>query len=96
MLKILLSVLLFFRKQSFLSLHMSLEIFIAAVGHDLLMGLNSGNVYSVSLRQQLQDPGGEDDLVQVWSMEDRVVVAWVENYISWVNDCCIRFMLDFT
>ena len=48
--KILLSVLLFFRKQSLLSLHMSLEIFIAAVGHNLLIGLNSGNVYSVSLR----------------------------------------------
>ncbi|GAB4856714.1 hypothetical protein Ancab_014629 [Ancistrocladus abbreviatus] len=26
-------------------------------GHDLLIGLNSGDVYSVSLRQQLQDPG---------------------------------------
>jgi hypothetical protein len=82
---------------------MSLEICIAVVqrkytivGHDLLIGLNSRNVYSVSLRQQLQDPGGEDDLVQVWSMEDRVVVAWGESYNSWVNDCCIRFMLDFT
>ncbi|WOL02339.1 WD repeat-containing protein 20 isoform X1 [Canna indica] len=26
-------------------------------GHDLLIGLQSGDVYSVSLRQQLQDPG---------------------------------------
>ncbi|URE43002.1 WD domain, G-beta repeat [Musa troglodytarum] len=26
-------------------------------GHDLLIGLHSGDVYSVSLRQQLQDPG---------------------------------------
>ncbi|GLJ32766.1 hypothetical protein SUGI_0659830 [Cryptomeria japonica] len=26
-------------------------------GHDLIIGLNSGDVYSVSLRQQLQDPG---------------------------------------
>jgi hypothetical protein len=48
---------------------MSLEIFIAAVGYDLLMGLNFGNVYSVSLRQQLQDFGGEDDLVQLLENE---------------------------
>ncbi|KAF8397669.1 hypothetical protein HHK36_016590 [Tetracentron sinense] len=29
--------------------------------------------------------GGEDDLVQVWSMEDRKVVAWGEGHNSWVN-----------
>ena len=65
---------------------MSLEIFIAVVGRDLLMGLNFGNVYSVSLRQQLQVPGGKDDLVQV-SMEDRVLMDMVEttNNNSWVN-----------
>lgn len=28
--------------------------------------------------------GGEDDLVQVWSMEDRKVVAWGEGHNSWV------------
>ena len=28
--------------------------------------------------------GGEDDLVQVWSMEDRAVVAWGEGHNSWV------------
>jgi len=28
--------------------------------------------------------GGEDDLVQVWSMEDRKVVAWGEGHSSWV------------
>ncbi|XP_058087737.1 uncharacterized protein LOC131234763 isoform X5 [Magnolia sinica] len=129
-------------------------------GHDLLIGSNTGDVYSVSLRQQLQDPGkklvgvqhynkdgllnnratqlpdgtfakidqvpyagylrifnyskellvcgvksyygallccawssdgkyvltgGEDDLVQVWSMEDRKVVAWGEGHNSWVS-----------
>ncbi|PPR90469.1 hypothetical protein GOBAR_AA30227 [Gossypium barbadense] len=27
--------------------------------------------------------GGEDDLVQVWSMEDRKVVAWGEGHNSW-------------
>jgi hypothetical protein len=51
-------------------------------GQDLLIGLNSRNVYSVSLRQPLEDPGGEDDLVQVWSMEDHVVVAWGEGHNS--------------
>ncbi|EFJ31470.1 hypothetical protein SELMODRAFT_144349 [Selaginella moellendorffii] len=29
--------------------------------------------------------GGEDDLVQVWSMEDRAVVAWGEGHNSWVS-----------
>lgn len=29
--------------------------------------------------------GGEDDLVQVWSMEDRSVVAWGEGHNSWVS-----------
>ncbi|KAH7421391.1 hypothetical protein KP509_13G054800 [Ceratopteris richardii] len=29
--------------------------------------------------------GGEDDLVQVWSMEDRAVVAWAEGHNSWVS-----------
>lgn len=29
--------------------------------------------------------GGEDDLVQVWSMEDRKVVAWGEGHGSWVS-----------
>lgn len=28
--------------------------------------------------------GGEDDLVQVWSMEERKVVAWGEGHNSWV------------
>ncbi|GAB2285095.1 hypothetical protein Dimus_019549 [Dionaea muscipula] len=29
--------------------------------------------------------GGEDDLVQLWSMEDRKVVAWGEGHSSWVS-----------
>ncbi|KAG6523491.1 hypothetical protein ZIOFF_013351 [Zingiber officinale] len=118
-------------------------------GHDLIIALHSGDVYSVSLRQQLQDPGrkliaaqryhkygtssnrhlnfagylrifdfakkqlkfggksydgallccawrylqflmaniltgGEDDLVQVWSIGDRKIVAWGEGHNSWV------------
>ena len=28
--------------------------------------------------------GGEDDLVQVWSMDDRKTVAWGEGHNSWV------------
>lgn len=28
--------------------------------------------------------GGEDDLVQVWSMEDQAVVAWGVGHNSWV------------
>ena len=34
--------------------------------------------------------GGEDDLVQVWSMIDRKVVAWGEGHNSWVS--CIFFI----
>lgn len=33
--------------------------------------------------------GGEDDLVQVWSMEDRKVIAWGEGHNSWVSLCLI-------
>lgn len=33
--------------------------------------------------------GGEDDLVQVWSMEDRKVVAWGEGHNSWVSCCTL-------
>lgn len=29
--------------------------------------------------------GGEDDLVQVWSMEERKIVAWGEGHSSWVS-----------
>lgn len=29
--------------------------------------------------------GGEDDLVQVWSMEDRKIVACGEGHNSWVT-----------
>lgn len=29
--------------------------------------------------------GGEDDLVQVWSVEDRKIVAWGEGHNSWVS-----------
>ena len=29
--------------------------------------------------------GGEDDLVQVWSMEDGKVVAWGEGHNFWVS-----------
>ncbi|CAD5195883.1 unnamed protein product [Musa acuminata subsp. malaccensis] len=29
--------------------------------------------------------GGEDDLVQVWSMEDKKIVAWGEGHNSWVS-----------
>jgi WD40 repeat protein len=29
--------------------------------------------------------GGEDDLVQVWSMDDRKIVAWGEGHNSWVT-----------
>jgi len=35
--------------------------------------------------------GGEDDLVQVWSMEDRKVVAWGEGHNSWVSCLVILF-----
>eukprot|EP00898_Chlorokybus_atmophyticus_P003173 jgi/Chlat1/3857/Chrsp26S04156 len=29
--------------------------------------------------------GGEDDLVSVWSLQDRAVVAWAEGHNSWVS-----------
>ena len=29
--------------------------------------------------------GGEDDLIHVWSMDDRKIVAWGEGHNSWVS-----------
>ncbi|XP_030924104.1 WD repeat-containing protein 20-like [Quercus lobata] len=52
-------------------------------GHDLLIGLNSGDVYSVSLRQQLQDVGKKLVGAQHYNKEGSVTnsrctsVAWV-------------------
>ncbi|XP_042487075.1 dystrophia myotonica WD repeat-containing protein-like [Macadamia integrifolia] len=52
-------------------------------GHDLLIGLNSGDVYSVSLRQQLQDVGKKLVTAQHYNKDGSVnsgrctSVAWV-------------------
>nr|XP_016454021.1 PREDICTED: WD repeat-containing protein 20-like [Nicotiana tabacum] len=57
----------------------------AKEGHDLLIGLNSGDVYSVSLRQQLQDVGKKLIGVQHYNKDGAVnnsrctSVAWVPN-----------------
>ncbi|KAJ3671681.1 hypothetical protein LUZ60_007760 [Juncus effusus] len=52
-------------------------------GHDLLIGLQSGDVYSVSLRQQLQDPGRKLVGAQHYNKDGAInnsrctCVAWV-------------------
>ncbi|KAL0718241.1 hypothetical protein Bca4012_067563 [Brassica carinata] len=52
-------------------------------------GTSSG--YSAQLKERAVKgileflTGGEDDLVQVWSMEDRKVLAWGEGHNSWVS-----------
>ncbi|XP_008784217.2 dystrophia myotonica WD repeat-containing protein-like isoform X1 [Phoenix dactylifera] len=52
-------------------------------GHDLLIGLHSGDVYSVSLRQQLQDPGRKLVAAQHYNKDGTINnsrctgVAWV-------------------
>ena len=38
----------------------------------------------LQLRWKISITGGEDDLVQVWSMDDRKIVAWGEGHNSWV------------
>ncbi|KAL0309735.1 UNVERIFIED_CONTAM: putative catabolite repression protein creC [Sesamum radiatum] len=54
-------------------------------GHDLLIGLNSGDVYSVSLRQQLQDVGKKLVAAQHYNKDGSVnnsrctCVAWIPN-----------------
>ncbi|KAH6762366.1 Transducin/WD40 repeat-like superfamily protein [Perilla frutescens var. hirtella] len=54
-------------------------------GHDLLIGLNSGDVYSVSLRQQLQDVGKKLVGAQHYNKDGSVnnsrctCVAWIPN-----------------
>ncbi|XP_073013072.1 uncharacterized protein [Typha latifolia] len=52
-------------------------------GHDLLIGLQSGDVYSVSLRQQLQDPGRKLAAAQHYNKDGTInnsrctCLAWV-------------------
>ncbi|XP_042462005.1 probable catabolite repression protein creC [Zingiber officinale] len=52
-------------------------------GHDLIIGLHSGDVYSVSLRQQLQDPGRKLVAAQHYNKDGAVsnskctCIAWV-------------------
>ncbi|KAK3139438.1 hypothetical protein QOZ80_5AG0383210 [Eleusine coracana subsp. coracana] len=55
-------------------------------GHDLIVGMGSGDVYSMSLRQQLQDPGRKPVAAQHYNKGDKDVsssgsqctsVAWV-------------------
>ncbi|KAI3473260.1 hypothetical protein Pfo_030552 [Paulownia fortunei] len=54
-------------------------------GHDLLIGLNSGDVYSVSLRQQLQDVGKKLVGAQHYNKDGSVnnsrctCIAWIPN-----------------
>ncbi|XP_041998486.1 dystrophia myotonica WD repeat-containing protein-like isoform X1 [Salvia splendens] len=54
-------------------------------GHDLLIGLNSGDVYSVSLRQQLQDVGKKLVGAQHYNKDGSInnsrctCIAWIPN-----------------
>ncbi|GFZ14299.1 transducin/WD40 repeat-like superfamily protein [Actinidia rufa] len=58
--------------------------YIATVGRDVTrISFDQSNEYSVDGKYVLT--GGEDDLVQVWSIEDRKVVAWGEGHNSWVS-----------
>jgi hypothetical protein len=90
--------------------------------HDLFIGVFLGDVYSMSLRQQLHDPGqkpvpyqylasyygallgcswsvdgkyllsvGDNDLVQVWSMNDTNIVSCGEGHNSWTSVMCMAF-----
>ncbi|CAN6339811.1 unnamed protein product [Urochloa humidicola] len=58
----------------------------AKEGHDLIIGMGSGDVYSMSLRQQLQDPGRKPVAAQHYNKGDKdgssngsrcMSVAWV-------------------
>ncbi|XP_052138271.1 uncharacterized protein LOC127756924 [Oryza glaberrima] len=58
----------------------------AKEGHDLIIGMGSGDVYSMSLRQQLQDPGRKPVAAQHYNKGDKdgtstgsrcTSVAWV-------------------
>ncbi|KAL6906144.1 hypothetical protein ACP4OV_003745 [Aristida adscensionis] len=47
----------------------------AKEGHDLVIGMASGDVYSMSLRQQLQDPGRKPAAAQHYNKGDKDVTA---------------------
>ncbi|KAI8018264.1 WD repeat-containing protein 20 [Camellia lanceoleosa] len=47
--------------------------------------INDNHRYSTKMDGKYVLTGGEDDLVQVWSMKDRKVVAWGEGHNSWVS-----------
>ncbi|XP_006428802.2 dystrophia myotonica WD repeat-containing protein [Citrus clementina] len=65
-------------------------------GHDLLIGLNSGDVYSVSLRQQLQDVGkklvGAHHYNKDGSVNNRQDVSYDTHYASFL----FLFLFVFT
>lgn len=54
-------------------------------GHDLIIGLNSGDVYSMSLRQQLQDPGRKAVGAQHYNKDGYIdnssctCITWIPN-----------------
>ncbi|KAL8204715.1 hypothetical protein R6Q57_010338 [Mikania cordata] len=56
--------------------------YLATVGRDVE---NKCKMFLFSFDGKYILTGGEDDLVQVWSMEDRKVVAWGEGHNSWVS-----------
>ncbi|CAM6092794.1 unnamed protein product [Calypogeia fissa] len=64
-------------------------------GHDFLVGLVSGDVYSASLRQQLQDPGKKIVSATHYSKDASIVPNRLENrctVVAWVPQCEGKFL----
>ncbi|KAI4987828.1 hypothetical protein ZWY2020_028586 [Hordeum vulgare] len=61
----------------------------AKEGHDLIIGMGSGDVYSMSLRQQLQEPGRKPVAAQHYNKGDKdgASISSRCTSIAWVPEC---------
>lgn len=61
----------------------------AKEGHDLIIGMGSGDVYSISLRQQLQEPGRKPVAAQHYNRGDKdgMSISSRCTSVAWVPEC---------
>ncbi|KAF7064368.1 hypothetical protein CFC21_070701 [Triticum aestivum] len=68
----------------------------AKEGHDLIIGMGSGDVYSMSLRQQLQEPGRKPVAAQHYNRGDKdgMSISSRCTSVAWVPECEGMFVVS--
>ncbi|KAF7071411.1 hypothetical protein CFC21_076728 [Triticum aestivum] len=68
----------------------------AKEGHDLIIGMGSGDVYSMSLRQQLQEPGRKPVASQHYNRGDKdgMSISSRCTSVAWVPECEGMFVVS--